>query len=1735
MIQDTQRLLIKERDLLITMESGHGDSTDMETVSMEIDSDGSKGEVDMEMVTSSDDEGDKATLPNSSGKASQVFTPLTYEAVSDAEGPVCNPILSTNTEFSSNVLVPNSGLTTAENPATTAKAAGKLSTSVTVTSPGVSVSAGRGKRRRLSKSQRTRKSSLSISHTAAGQASDSEIDEIGKNSTKSAKLRRRSGKVVTPPDPSDPPPHLPAPPASNIPSTPSPPVGTERSDIVPKPPARPSQSSSTPSLSGKKVNEIATPDSLNERVHIQINDTKVDEDVTEGVSTKPRACYGSEITEAAEEQDEEKSKSRQPKSRLIFSATLPLPPLEVEFITDTDTGSEDGSSVIPAASQVGRCVNGSSVAFPAGGSEDGSSVMPVPSPVERSEDGTLVIPVPSPVGRSEDGSSIIPIASRVGRTVDENSASPVVDNTSVIPAASPIVDGRPAASPVEGTLKEPHVLINDSSNSSADKGHLEGVPIPRNTEEIDSEIAISHDSHASPAVTDTKIGSSSQVEDTSVTETNKGAPVVSMNQLTNQAQVNANEVAPVVSMNQLAKVDTNEAGPIVSMNQISNQAQVGANEAAPVVSMNQLSNDARVDANEAVPVSSEAEPDSMSLETTNSTCNSSVTAPKPEEESARGAKRPCVDVLPVQSVSEDTVSCDMSCDSDSSVVHNPFISMLKISKIESLSDSPEASSMFSPVQKDIDPSMTSIGDHMTTQAHHVTSHDLNTPPSLPTERSNLPDCVSVQTEKDGAEVFPSNCDQITEPVLSPMRSQLISSSDQQTCSSELTAPSHTHTVYITLLDESDQGDSTVPVGKVSKKGTSARKKGEGKKQAKKSQESKKQDGVLRKRAGDGGRVTKSTKRDSVGKLPLTRSGSDSELGKAARRTRRKSTPKRLISKTTPPSPSQKSVLLSPRTHSSALITALQTTLQSALSPALVSLLSPSSPLRGQPTLQLDRQMKKSSSIPVTLNKTLQHTLNSALSPALESLLSPSSYCRLLGDESGRREAQQATDHLEDSTTDAHSSEVRGGSVLEKVNDSNELEVRSHDPGVTSHDTVMTSHPVANKDDKGKTDKTEAPPSFLSGPNTPVFTSLPRSVPDIPFEIGSASINVHTLRSLLQARFPSGSGARGSRRSGESVFDGMKTSESERMETSENDSKGVHQSASEDAMQSSGTKNDSMKTSQNDSMKTRQNELHVLLQGTSNHHSNSQVSTTKPPQVMPPSLPPPPVTSSSVLRTVLATSCSTSVRPTKMPVETKTSGSSTSQGKVSSKVKSKAAVVIATIPPESGTPVEYLSKKTTKLKQKTRSVPSTSASSLTNTSQAKSPCVEGLLGKIQQVKANLELRVQGQTTGTRGTQTTPSITAAKKSGTSVTQVNVQSSRPSAVSTSHSASKERGTQAYSRGTQQLRSFLMQGQPTKGVKKEPAKKVGPGSSARSPQKKAGKLGKAAASNTSEVDTKSVGRVYQSKGLSLEERSMDMVTKELGFSVSWRELEVLLKPSSQKFEPLQTIGASIGGMPLLIGGTNENSRTRSEVVSELVLESLEKQNVQTVEPISQPLRSIHRYKPYSSPLLSFQSYRLSPHYRTHERLQLSSLSHSNKIDPMKIMCKFDVFGKCGDSHCTGQHFRDIKPTHAELVDDIIAYSPSPSMDDTKTTTTDTSEKTSVKNPQKGSSDSSQKKLSRAETLIADYGSKLSHEQLLTLATHHVSRSRVGREGGGVVTAEEVRCQPSSSLVSKDEEKSTR
>ncbi|KAJ8314539.1 hypothetical protein KUTeg_006689 [Tegillarca granosa] len=79
-----------------------------------------------------------------------------------------------------------------------------------------------------------------------------------------------------------------------------------------------------------------------------------------------------------------------------------------------------------------------------------------------------------------------------------------------------------------------------------------------------------------------------------------------------------------------------------------------------------------------------------------------------------------------------------------------------------------------------------------------------------------------------------------------------------------------------------------------------------------------------------------------------------------------------------------------------------------------------------------------------------------------------------------------------------------------------------------------------------------------------------------------------------------------------------------------------------------------------------------------------------------------------------------------------------------------------------------------------------------------------------------------------------------------------------------------------------------------------------------------------------------------------------------------------------------------------------------------------------------------YKSPLLRFKSYRFSPYFRTKENLTISSLTFSNKIDPHKIFCKFDLLGTCHDEDCKGQHQSDYKISEEEILQDIISYYPS-------------------------------------------------------------------------------------------------
>ncbi|XP_071135689.1 zinc finger C3H1 domain-containing protein-like [Mytilus edulis] len=79
-----------------------------------------------------------------------------------------------------------------------------------------------------------------------------------------------------------------------------------------------------------------------------------------------------------------------------------------------------------------------------------------------------------------------------------------------------------------------------------------------------------------------------------------------------------------------------------------------------------------------------------------------------------------------------------------------------------------------------------------------------------------------------------------------------------------------------------------------------------------------------------------------------------------------------------------------------------------------------------------------------------------------------------------------------------------------------------------------------------------------------------------------------------------------------------------------------------------------------------------------------------------------------------------------------------------------------------------------------------------------------------------------------------------------------------------------------------------------------------------------------------------------------------------------------------------------------------------------------------------------YSSPLLHFKSYRFSPYYRIKEKMSLSSPTVANKINPKKMLCRFDILGTCHDEDCAGQHQSNYQMSQDEILQDIISYCPS-------------------------------------------------------------------------------------------------
>ncbi|CAC5386585.1 unnamed protein product [Mytilus coruscus] len=92
--------------------------------------------------------------------------------------------------------------------------------------------------------------------------------------------------------------------------------------------------------------------------------------------------------------------------------------------------------------------------------------------------------------------------------------------------------------------------------------------------------------------------------------------------------------------------------------------------------------------------------------------------------------------------------------------------------------------------------------------------------------------------------------------------------------------------------------------------------------------------------------------------------------------------------------------------------------------------------------------------------------------------------------------------------------------------------------------------------------------------------------------------------------------------------------------------------------------------------------------------------------------------------------------------------------------------------------------------------------------------------------------------------------------------------------------------------------------------------------------------------------------------------------------------------------------------------------------------------------MKSTHSSSPspklkYRSPLLHFKSYRFSPYFRIKEKMSLSSPTVANKINPKKMLCRFDILGTCHDEDCAGQHQSNYQMSQDEILQDIISYCP--------------------------------------------------------------------------------------------------
>ena len=179
------------------------------------------------------------------------------------------------------------------------------------------------------------------------------------------------------------------------------------------------------------------------------------------------------------------------------------------------------------------------------------------------------------------------------------------------------------------------------------------------------------------------------------------------------------------------------------------------------------------------------------------------------------------------------------------------------------------------------------------------------------------------------------------------------------------------------------------------------------------------------------------------------------------------------------------------------------------------------------------------------------------------------------------------------------------------------------------------------------------------------------------------------------------------------------------------------------------------------------------------------------------------------------------------------------------------------------------------------------------------------------------------------------------------------------------------------------------------------------------------------------------------------------------------------------------------------------------------------------QPSLQKSSFRPYSSPLLMFQSYRLNTLYRTNEKLALHSLSHSNKINPNRIMCRFELGGICNDPSCTGQHFRDIRLNKEELIQDLVSYAPQLAGCTVSTSDSENSAELHVQ----GETETAKEMIaSYASQMVSRYSSKVPDEDLFKLTVHDVNKERAKLKSDPKANASYISFDDRTWLASKGE-----